>query len=159
MVSSGLLDTLAAWLRPLPRDGAPPAASVKRAVLNGLRGLAVDWAEGNALNALKKSGLGRLVIALSRDKEQPELSRTAEHLVNLWSRPLFNISDDLKMMSEIDKRRSSHQSGPRAAPSSKSALAAQQQVEIQQRVEQVTKTKFLFFSRFDCFCTVSEEAV
>jgi hypothetical protein len=75
LVEAGVLDVLASWLRPLPRDGALPAGGVKRAVVGGLARLGVDWSEGGALTALKKSGIGRLVLAMSKDKDMPETAR------------------------------------------------------------------------------------
>jgi hypothetical protein len=137
LLEAGLLGVLADWLRPLPRDGAPPPQGVKKAVFVGLLRMHVDWADPASLNALKRSNLGRLVLAASKDREAPaEVSRAAEKLVELWSRPVFNISDDLKMMPEIDMKRG-HQIS--AAPSAKSLLAAQQQAEIQQRIQQSRK--------------------
>ncbi len=100
--------------------------------------MTVDWAEGSALNALKKSGLGRHVMQMLRSERLPELTSAAEKLVELWSRPVFAINDDYRTLAAVDERRASGSgtagtAGPTGAP--KSQLAAQRQLEIQQRVE------------------------
>jgi hypothetical protein len=138
LIEAGLLSALSDWLKPLPNDGAPPSASVKRTTLAGLLSLTVDWGEGSALNALKKSGLGRHVMQMLKNERLPELTAAAEKLVELWSRPVFAINDDYRTLTAVDERRAAiaglvSASGPSGA--SKSLLAAKRQQEIQERVE------------------------
>ena len=138
LIEAGLLSVLADWLKPLPQDGAPPPASVKRTTLAGLLSLTVDWGEGGALNALKKSGLGRHVMQMLRTERLPELTASAEKLVELWSRPVFQINDDYRTLAAVDERRAAP-SGASGSATQKSLLAAQRQQEIQQRVEDSRK--------------------
>ncbi len=135
LIEAGLLAVLADWLRPLPTDGAQPPASVKKVTLAGLLSLGVDWAEGSALNALKKSGLGKFVMQLYKTEKLPEVTRAAEKLIELWSRPVFSINDDYKTLSAVDERRLSGPGATGQGGSARSQLAAARQVEIQQRVE------------------------
>ena len=93
------LDLVTKWLAPNP-DGTPPSLAVRRGLLEACQ-------EMPALpEHLKRSGLGRVVMKLARDKtETPANRRLAKSLVEAWSRPVVGKSLDYKRLQEATELR------------------------------------------------------
>jgi transcription factor SPN1 len=93
------LDLVTKWLAPNP-DGTPPSLAVRRGLLEACQ-------EFPALpEHLKRSGLGRVVMKIARDKtETPANRRLAKALVEAWSRPVVGKSLDYKQLQEATELR------------------------------------------------------
>ncbi|MCL7051572.1 hypothetical protein MKW94_018364 [Papaver nudicaule] len=88
----GVLTLLKNWLEPLP-DGSLPNINVRTGVLKVLTQLHVDLEDYGRREQLKTSGLGRVIMFLSRSDEETTSNRKlAKDLVDKWSRPIFNKS-------------------------------------------------------------------
>lgn len=75
------------WLEPLP-DRSLPALNIQRAFFPILQKM-----EFIDASVLKESGLGRIVLFYTKCKRvSPDLARTANALVELWSRPIIKRS-------------------------------------------------------------------
>jgi len=78
------------WLEPLP-DKSLPALNIQNAFFELLPKMDIDT------NTLKESGLGRIVLFYTRCKRvTPPIKRAAEHLVDVWSRPIIKRSASYK---------------------------------------------------------------
>eukprot|EP00252_Welwitschia_mirabilis_P004227 TRINITY_DN14499_c0_g1_i1.p1 TRINITY_DN14499_c0_g1~~TRINITY_DN14499_c0_g1_i1.p1 ORF type:complete len:491 (-),score=152.38 TRINITY_DN14499_c0_g1_i1:116-1588(-) len=90
----GILSVLKNWLEPLP-DGCLPNANVRSALLKILTDLPINVSLHERKEQLKKSGLGKVIMFLSKtDEETPANRRLARDLVDKWSRPIFQKSTD-----------------------------------------------------------------
>ncbi|XVF82393.1 hypothetical protein PTKIN_Ptkin16aG0043500 [Pterospermum kingtungense] len=89
----GVLSVLKKWLEPLP-DGSLPNAIVRGSILNILNEvLPIDVEREDRREQLKKSGLGKVVMFLSKSEEENTANRNlARHLTENWSRTIFNKS-------------------------------------------------------------------
>ena len=106
MIDHGMLSTLARWLRPM-HDGNLVGLEVRTGLLNGLLRFDVDE---TVLGALRSSGIGKYVKLLSLHKrETRQNQRVALQLVEKWSRPIFQTSDQVKAqdlpMAQVPTRR------------------------------------------------------
>ncbi|XVF82378.1 hypothetical protein PTKIN_Ptkin16aG0042000 [Pterospermum kingtungense] len=100
----GILSVLKTWLEPLP-DGSLPNAMVRASILNILNEvLPIDMEREDRREQLKKSGLGKVVMFLSKSEEENPANRNlARHLTENWSRTIFNKStrmSDLRNIAE-----------------------------------------------------------
>ncbi|KAK1320329.1 hypothetical protein QJS10_CPA03g01585 [Acorus calamus] len=94
----GVLTLLKNWLEPLP-DGSLPNINIREAILKIL----TDY---DRREQLKKSGLGKVVVFLSRSDEETTSNRKlAKELVDKWSRPIFNKSTRFEDMRTYDDER------------------------------------------------------
>lgn len=85
----GLLSVLKNWLEPLP-DQSLPNATIRTALLDILTDLSIDTGDYERREQLKNSGLGRVVMFLSKSDEVTAANRrVATALVHKWSRPIF----------------------------------------------------------------------
>ncbi|KAF5184596.1 Transcription factor iws1 [Thalictrum thalictroides] len=106
----GVLCLLKKWLEPLP-DGSLANVSVRTEVLQILSEYPIDLNLYDRRDQLKKSGLGKVIMFLSRsDEETTSNKKLARDLVYKWSRPIFNISaryEDMKSRAdeEAEERR------------------------------------------------------
>ncbi|KAI3835959.1 hypothetical protein MKX03_012301 [Papaver bracteatum] len=95
----GVLTLLKNWLEPLP-DGSLPNINIRTAILKILTDFPIDLEQYDRREQLKKSGLGKVIMFLSRsDEETTGNRRLAKDLVDKWSRPIFNKStrfEDMK---------------------------------------------------------------
>ncbi|EOY19721.1 hypothetical protein QUC31_005983 [Theobroma cacao] len=100
----GVLSLLKNWLEPLP-DGSLPNATLRAAILNMLtQVLPIDIEREDRREQLKKSGLGKVIMFLSKsDEEITANKRLAKDLIEHWSRTIFSKSvqfSDLRYIEE-----------------------------------------------------------
>ncbi|KAF9611790.1 hypothetical protein IFM89_035775 [Coptis chinensis] len=115
----GVLALLKNWLEPLP-DGSLPNISIRTAILKILTDYPIDLEQYDRRDQLKKSGLGKVIMFLSRsDEETTANRRLAKDLVDKWSRPIFNKSTRFEDMRSADEERV-----PYKKPSKRSATKA-----------------------------------
>ncbi|KAL6549832.1 hypothetical protein OROMI_020320 [Orobanche minor] len=115
----GVLKVLKDWLEPLP-DGSLPNINIRAAVLKILNDFPVDLEQFERREQLKRSGLGKVIMFLSKsDEETTANKRLAKELVDKWSRPIFNKSTRFEDMKNFEDERSS-----RRPPAKKVSKAA-----------------------------------
>ncbi|XP_024516045.1 protein IWS1 homolog 1 [Selaginella moellendorffii] len=101
----GVLGLLKSWLESLP-DGSLPNMNVRTAILQLLTDLPIDLEHEDRREQLKKSGLGKVVMFLSKlDEETPSNKKLAKDLVDKWSRPLFQKSTRYEHLRNYDEER------------------------------------------------------
>ncbi|XP_075100552.1 protein IWS1 homolog 1-like isoform X2 [Nicotiana tabacum] len=94
----GVLTLLRTWLEPLP-DGSLPNINIRAAILKIL----TDY---DRREQLKKSGLGKVIMFLSKSDEETTANRKlAKDLVDKWSRPIFNKSTRFEDMRNFEDER------------------------------------------------------
>ncbi|KAG9454673.1 hypothetical protein H6P81_007577 [Aristolochia fimbriata] len=114
----GVLTLLKNWLEPLP-DGSLPNINIRTAILQILSDFPIDLEQYDRRDQLKKSGLGKVIMFLSRSDEETTSNRKlAKELVDKWSRPIFNKSTRFEDMRSFDDERV-----PFRRPSAKKAVA------------------------------------
>ncbi|KAF9267896.1 hypothetical protein L218DRAFT_1073967 [Marasmius fiardii PR-910] len=87
IIDNNLLDAVKRWLEPLP-DRSLPALNIQRELFSLLRKM-----EFIDSTVLKESSLGPLVLFYTKCKRvQPDVRRTAEELISIWSRPIVKRS-------------------------------------------------------------------
>jgi transcription factor SPN1 len=97
LMSCGILGMLKGWLEPMP-DGSLPNSKVRGGVLSMLQELQVNCSNEDHRDQLKKSGVGKLVMFLSKlPDETPENRKLAQHLVETWSRPILGVARSAEM--------------------------------------------------------------
>ncbi|KAG8940135.1 Transcription factor iws1 [Tulasnella sp. 424] len=83
---NGLLIGVRRWLEPLP-DKSLPALNIQNAFFEALPKMEIDT------STLKEAGLGKIVLFYTRCKRvSPNIRRSAEYLVDVWSRPILKRS-------------------------------------------------------------------
>ncbi|KAJ4958948.1 hypothetical protein NE237_026059 [Protea cynaroides] len=101
----GVLTLLKNWLEPLP-DGSLPNINIRTAILKILNDFPIDLEQYDRREQLKKSGLGKVIMFLSRSDEETTSNRKlAKDLVDKWSRPIFNKSTRYEDMRNYDDER------------------------------------------------------
>ncbi|XP_057466818.1 protein IWS1 homolog 1-like [Actinidia eriantha] len=101
----GVLTLLKNWLEPLP-DGSLPNINIRSAILKILTDLPIDLEQFDRREQLKKSGLGKVIMFLSKSDEETTANRKlAKDLVDKWSRPIFNKSTRFEDMRNFDDER------------------------------------------------------
>ncbi|KAK9154314.1 hypothetical protein Sjap_001794 [Stephania japonica] len=101
----GVLTLLKNWLEPLP-DGSLPNTNIRTEILKILTDFPIDLDQFDRREQLKKSGLGKVIMFLSRSDEETTANRKlAKDLVDKWSRPIFNKSTRFEDMRSIDEER------------------------------------------------------
>lgn len=104
LLDSGLLGVLKAWIEPMP-DGTLPNSKIRSSVLNMLTRLPVDCSFEDRKEQLKRSGLGRIIMFLSKlPDELPANRRVARELVDKWSRPILAPRRDKQIEEEEMQR-------------------------------------------------------
>lgn len=85
-MDNNLLEGVKRWLEPLP-DRSLPALNIQRQLFGVLESMSIDTI------SLKMSGLGRVVVFYSLcQRVEPPIRRVAEHLVEVWTRPILKRS-------------------------------------------------------------------
>jgi len=103
LMVGGILGVLKGWLEPMP-DGSLPNTRVRGGVLSMLESLRINCANEDHKEQLKKSGVGRLVMFLSKlPDETPENRRLAQSLVESWSRPILGSAASIDSMQRSDR--------------------------------------------------------
>lgn len=101
----GVLTLLKNWLEPLP-DGSLPNMNIRTAILKLLSDFPIDLEQYDRREQLKKSGLGKVIMFLSRSEEETTANRKlAKELVDKWSRPIFNKSTRFEDMRSYEDER------------------------------------------------------
>ncbi|KAG4206243.1 hypothetical protein ERO13_A03G000029v2 [Gossypium hirsutum] len=101
----GVLTLLKNWLEPLP-DGSLPNINIRAAVLQILTDFPIDLEQHDRREQLKKSGLGKVIMFLSKSDEETTSNRKlAKELVDKWSRPIFNKSTRFEDMRNVEDDR------------------------------------------------------
>nr|XP_029146890.1 protein IWS1 homolog 1-like [Arachis hypogaea] len=101
----GVLTLLKNWLEPLP-DGSLPNINIRTAILTILNVFPIDLEQYDRREQLKKSGLGKVIMFLSKSDEEINVNRKlAKKLVDKWSRPIFNKSTRFKDMRNAEDDR------------------------------------------------------
>lgn len=101
----GVLTLLKNWLEPLP-DGSLPNINIRAAILKILTDFPIDLEQFDRREQLKKSGLGKVIMFLSKSDEEITANRKiAKDLVDKWSRPIFNKSTRFEDMRNFDDER------------------------------------------------------
>ncbi|KAF5729740.1 protein IWS1 [Tripterygium wilfordii] len=101
----GVLTLLKNWLEPLP-DGSLPNINIRAAILKILTDFPIDLEQYDRREQLKKSGLGKVIMFLSKSNEETTSNRKlAKDLVDKWSRPIFNKSTRFEDMRGMDDDR------------------------------------------------------
>ncbi|KAK6158451.1 hypothetical protein DH2020_005765 [Rehmannia glutinosa] len=101
----GVLTLLKNWLEPLP-DGSLPNINIRAAVLKILNDFPIDLEQFDRREQLKKSGLGKVIMFLSKSDEETTSNRKlAKELVDKWSRPIFNKSTRFEDMKNFEDER------------------------------------------------------
>ncbi|KAK9127085.1 hypothetical protein Syun_015882 [Stephania yunnanensis] len=118
----GVLTLLKNWLEPLP-DGSLPNTNIRTAILKILTTyFPIDLDQFDRREQLKKSGLGKVIMFLSRsDEETTANRRLAKDLVDKWSRPIFNKSTRFEDMRNIDEERVPYRRPAAKKPANKAA--------------------------------------
>ncbi|XP_024995465.1 protein IWS1 homolog 1 isoform X1 [Cynara cardunculus var. scolymus] len=101
----GVLTLLKNWLEPLP-DGSLPNINIRAAILKILTEFPIDLDQYDRREQLKKSGLGKVIMFLSKSDEETTSNRKlAKDLVDKWSRPIFNKSTRFEDMRNYEDER------------------------------------------------------
>uniref|UniRef100_A0A2P2K9C3 Uncharacterized protein MANES_15G170300 n=1 Tax=Rhizophora mucronata TaxID=61149 RepID=A0A2P2K9C3_RHIMU len=101
----GVLNLLKTWLEPLP-DKSLPNINIRSAILKILTDFPLDLERYDRRELLKKSGLGKVIMFLSKSDEETTANRKlAKDLVDTWSRPIFNKSTRFEDMRNVDDDR------------------------------------------------------
>ncbi|XP_031486034.1 protein IWS1 homolog 1 [Nymphaea colorata] len=117
----GVLSVLKNWLEPLP-DGCLPNINVRTAILKVLTDLPIDVEQYDRKEQLKRSGLGKVIMFLSRSDEETTSNRKlARDLVDQWSRPIFQKSTRFEDMKHYDDERAPYRRPPVKKPIAKVA--------------------------------------
>ncbi|KAL2348883.1 hypothetical protein Fmac_002883 [Flemingia macrophylla] len=101
----GVLTLLKNWLEPLP-DGSLPNINIRTEILKILNDFPIDLEQYDRREQLKKSGLGKVIMFLSKSDEEINVNRKlAKELVDKWSRPIFNKSTRFEDMRNMEDDR------------------------------------------------------
>ncbi|XWS49305.1 hypothetical protein CRYUN_Cryun13aG0152500 [Craigia yunnanensis] len=101
----GVLTLMKNWLEPLP-DGSLPNINIRAAILKILTDFPIDLEQHDRREQLKRSGLGKVIMFLSKSDEETTSNRKlAKDLVDKWSRPIFNKSTRFEDMRNVDDDR------------------------------------------------------
>ncbi|KAN0061126.1 Transcription factor iws1 [Thecaphora frezii] len=86
ILDNNLLEGVKRWLEPLP-DKSLPALNIQNQFFQILEKMTIDTI------SLKMSGLGKVVVFYSMcPRVEPRIKRIAEHLIEVWSRPVLKRS-------------------------------------------------------------------
>ncbi|KAK0553923.1 Transcription factor iws1 [Tilletia horrida] len=86
ITDENLLEGVKRWLEPLP-DHSLPALNIQRSFFAALEKMQIDSI------SLKMSGLGKIMMFYSMNsKVDPAIRRSADRLIDIWSRPIIRKS-------------------------------------------------------------------
>jgi transcription factor SPN1 len=117
LMRGGILGILKGWLEPMP-DGTLPNSKVRAGVLEMLISLNINSANEDHRDQLKKSGVGKLVMLLSKlPEETPGNQRLARALVESWSRPILGTGTTVDRLQRDSQSKPMSQKQPRSLAS------------------------------------------
>ncbi|XP_039145803.1 protein IWS1 homolog 1-like [Dioscorea cayenensis subsp. rotundata] len=98
----GVLSVLRTWLEPLP-DGSLPNVNIRTTILEILIELSLGLENFERREQLRKSGLGKMIMFLSKsDEEIKGNKKLAQAIIDKWSRPIFNNSLRYEDVRDVD---------------------------------------------------------
>ncbi|KAI3904346.1 hypothetical protein MKW92_041191 [Papaver armeniacum] len=101
----GVLTLLKDWLEPLPY-GSLPNINICTIILKILTDFPIDLEQYDRREQLKKSGLGKVIMFLSRsDEETTGNRRLSKDFIDKWSRPILNKSTRFEDMKHTEDDR------------------------------------------------------
>eukprot|EP00899_Mesostigma_viride_P014089 jgi/Mesvir1/22681/Mv14104-RA.1 len=122
-LSHDVLKVLRNWLEPM-EDGSLPNIQIRAAILRILKDMNLDTLEERHKHAIRESGIGKVVMFLSRcDQETALNKKVARSIIEDWSRPIIGAStryEDAAPEEETEERRSKKQV-VRKAPEARSS--------------------------------------
>ncbi|SNX85207.1 related to SPN1 - Spt6-interacting putative elongation factor [Melanopsichium pennsylvanicum] len=90
ILDNNLLEGVKRWLEPLP-DKSLPALNIQHQFFQILERMTIDTI------SLKMSGLGKVVVFYSMcSRVEAKIKRSAEHLIEIWSRPVLKRSSSYR---------------------------------------------------------------
>ncbi|TKY89923.1 hypothetical protein EX895_001220 [Sporisorium graminicola] len=90
ILDNNLLEGVKRWLEPLP-DKSLPALNIQHQFFQILERMTIDTI------SLKMSGLGKVVVFYSLcSRVEAKIKRSAEHLIEIWSRPVLKRSSSYR---------------------------------------------------------------
>ncbi|BHF72540.1 Transcription factor iws1 [Sparganum proliferum] len=108
LVDNGMLSAITDWLSPLPGQTLPNVI-IRETMLRHL-------AEFSNLEpeTLRESGIGKAVMYLYRHpRENRDNKRRAGHLINEWSRPIFNLTSDYRTLTKEERKQLDYEHLPK----------------------------------------------
>lgn len=110
ILDNNLLEGVKRWLEPLP-DKSLPALNIQHQFFQILERMTIDTI------SLKMSGLGKVVVFYSMcSRVEPKIKRSAEHLIEVWSRPVLKRSSSYRdrhiASAEWNREALSQRAGP-----------------------------------------------
>ncbi|KZT56747.1 hypothetical protein CALCODRAFT_497072 [Calocera cornea HHB12733] len=87
ILDNGMLDAVTRWLEPIKGDKSLPAMNIQNALFDVLKKMDIDT------NTLRECDLGKVVLFYTKcPRVQEHIKRSADQLVDTWSRPIINRS-------------------------------------------------------------------
>jgi transcription factor SPN1 len=91
------------WIQPLP-TGKLGNVTVRQRIVEAISKMTGDF--GITSSDLKRSGLGQVVMVLYKHKDEtPTMKRDLKKLIEQWSRPIFQKSDDMRSLEHVHATR------------------------------------------------------
>lgn len=99
---TSLLSVSKLWIEPLP-NGQLGNITVRQRLLTAIGNM--NGKDGIEPRHLKESGFGKVVMQLYTHKQEtPEMKRQLKTLIEMWSRPIFKKSGNMRELSAVGRR-------------------------------------------------------
>ena len=103
LLENGLLSVCKRWIQPLP-NGSLGNITVRRRMLQSLSQM--NGEQGITAHDLKASEFGKTVMSLYMHKsETPEMKKILKGMIEAWSRPIFQRSDNMRDLERVHSQR------------------------------------------------------